>query len=47
MIADVALPAIFSRLKDLRLERPESVHFGGWAFRGPADLPVAWSAART
>ena len=32
MVADVALPAIFSRLKNLRTVSPPRI--GGWAFRG-------------
>jgi cytochrome P450 len=42
MIADVALPAIFSRLRNLRLVEGEVVKFGGWAFRGLMRLPVTW-----
>jgi cytochrome P450 len=45
MIADVALPAIFSRLQNLRLVEGETVRFGGWAFRGLAKLPVVWDRA--
>ena len=40
MVADVALPAIFSRLTNLRLVAPPRI--GGWAFRGLIDLPVTW-----
>ena len=42
MIADVALPAIFSRLRGLRLTDGASVRIGGWAFRGLLNLPVTW-----
>jgi cytochrome P450 len=42
MVADVALPSIFSRLKNLRLDETEPVRIGGWAFRGLLNLPVAW-----
>jgi cytochrome P450 len=45
MVADVALPAIFSRLKNLRLDTSEPVRIGGWAFRGLLNLPVAWDAS--
>lgn len=40
LIADIALPLLFERLKGLRLtaETP----FTGWAFRGPQTMPVAW-----
>jgi cytochrome P450 len=47
MIADVALPAIFSRLENLRLVEGEAVKFGGWAFRGLARLPVTWGRFST
>ena len=40
LVADVALPMLFERLPDLRLDGP--VPFHGWAFRGPAAMPVAW-----
>jgi cytochrome P450 len=42
MVADVALPAIFSRLKNLRLVEGEPVRVVGWAFRGLLNLPVTW-----
>jgi cytochrome P450 len=42
MIADVALPTVFRRLKDLRLADEAPVRIGGWAFRGLLELPVAW-----
>jgi cytochrome P450 len=42
MIADVALPSVFARLKDLRLDTREPVRIGGWAFRGLFNLPVMW-----
>ncbi len=42
MIADVALPTIFSTLPHLRLAGDEEVAFGGWAFRGLLRLPVTW-----
>lgn len=42
LIADVAVPMIFDRLDGLRLDG-ETV-FGGWAFRGPLIMPVAWDA---
>jgi cytochrome P450 len=44
MIADVALPSVFARLKGLRLDESEPVRIGGWAFRGLFNLPVAWDA---
>jgi len=44
MVADVALPSIFKRLKSLRLDETEPVRIGGWAFRGLLNLPVKWDA---
>ncbi|MCC8953617.1 cytochrome P450 [Bradyrhizobium sp. Pear77] len=44
MVADVALPAIFDRLKNLRLIKDRPPRIGGWAFRGLLDLPVTWDA---
>jgi len=45
MVADVALPSLFARLKGLRLDSSEKVEIGGWAFRGLLNLPVEWDAA--
>ncbi len=42
MIADVALPSVFARLKGLRLDDAAPVRIGGWAFRGLFNLPVVW-----
>jgi cytochrome P450 len=42
MVADVALPSIFAKLKNLRLDDAEPVRIGGWAFRGLLNLPVVW-----
>ncbi|UFX44727.1 cytochrome P450 [Bradyrhizobium sp. 41S5] len=42
MVADVALPAIFDRLTNLRLFADKPPRIGGWAFRGLLDLPVTW-----
>jgi hypothetical protein len=44
MIADVALPTVFARLKNLTLADAEPVRIGGWAFRGLFSLPVTWDA---
>jgi cytochrome P450 len=44
MVADVALPSIFKRLKGLRLDETEPVRIGGWAFRGLLNLPVKWQS---
>ena len=45
MVADVALPSLFARLKGLRFDPSEPVRIGGWAFRGLLNLPVIWDAA--
>ena len=42
MVADVALPVIFSRLGNLRIAENPPVRIGGWAFRGLLNLPVKW-----
>lgn len=44
LVADVALPSVFSRLHNLRLDNDEAVRIGGWAFRGLLNLPVRWTA---
>jgi cytochrome P450 len=46
MIADVALPTIFSRLKNLRIVEREPVRIGGWAFRGLLNLPLTWDQSK-
>lgn len=38
LIAEVALPMLFERFPDLALDG--KVSFGGWAFRGPLEVPV-------
>ena len=43
LIGEVALPMLFERLTGLRLDPPEASRFGGWAFRGPLAVPVAWT----
>lgn len=42
MVADVALPTIFSRLENLRISDEKPVRMGGWAFRGLLSLPMKW-----
>lgn len=43
LVGDHALPRLFERLDGLRLDPGgEPVRFGGWAFRGPLNLPVSW-----
>lgn len=41
LITEIALPMTFERLKNLRLTGPAP--FSGWAFRGPEQVPAAWS----
>ena len=43
--SDVALPGVFARLKNLRLDESEPVSIGGWAFRGLLNLPVMWDGS--
>ncbi|MFO7919961.1 MAG: cytochrome P450 [Nioella sp.] len=45
LIAEVALPMLFDRLKGLRLDPDGATRFGGWAFRGPLSVPVVWEPA--
>jgi len=42
MVADVALPTVFARLKNLRLIEEPPVRVVGWAFRGLLNLPLTW-----
>ena len=42
LIAEIALPTIFCKLKKLRLQKNAKVEIGGWAFRGVLNLPVEW-----
>ncbi|MEX2520748.1 MAG: cytochrome P450 [Paracoccaceae bacterium] len=42
LVAGAALPLLFERLGGLRLDG--EARFGGWAFRGPLSLRVAWGA---
>jgi len=43
MVADIALPSVFSRLRSLRLDSAgDPVRIRGWAFRGLQNLPVTW-----
>lgn len=40
LIAEVALPMFFDRLKDVKLTAP--VRYGGFAFRGPRTVNATW-----
>jgi hypothetical protein len=42
MIAEIALPAVFSRLQNVRVVEGRPVRVGGWAFRGLLSLPLTW-----
>lgn len=42
LIAEVALPRVFARLKGLRLADGAAPRFAGWAFRGLTSLPCTW-----
>jgi len=43
LVGNVALPKLFERLGELRLDPlAPPVEFGGWAFRGPLTLPAIW-----
>jgi len=41
LIAEVALPMLFDRFPDLQLDG--EAQFGGWAFRGPLQVPARWT----
>ncbi|MFM2421965.1 MAG: hypothetical protein RL291_495 [Pseudomonadota bacterium] len=43
MIADVAVPRILARFKNLRLDPARPPQFGGWAFRGLLHLHAQWA----
>ncbi|WP_230396432.1 cytochrome P450 [Streptomyces blattellae] len=43
-IGTIALPALFDRLPNLRLDPEREVPWGGFVFRGPLAMPVRWDA---
>jgi len=45
LVAYVALPSLFNRLKNLHLDESKPPEVGGWAFRGLLSLPVLWEPA--
>lgn len=45
-VAEVALPALFSRFEGLSLIDDRPAEAGGWVFRGMTRLPVQWDAVR-
>lgn len=44
MVGEIAVPMLFEKLKDLRLDETQEVRIGGWVFRGPLNMPVCWTA---
>jgi cytochrome P450 len=44
MVASVALPLAFERLRGLRVDPRAPIEIAGWAFRGLRNLPVTWDA---
>ena len=44
VVGKLAVPMLFERLPDLRLDPDQSVSIKGWVFRGPVNLPVVWDA---
>jgi len=40
LVGDIALARFFERYPDAALDAGTAVRFGGWAFRGPLELPV-------
>ena len=47
MIADVALPTLFDRLKGLARDADVPVRIDGWAFRGLQNLTVTWRGSQS
>jgi len=45
LVADVAVPMLFERLKHLSLVDDPPIRIGGWAFRGLLNLPARWAVA--
>ena len=42
MVGEIAVPKLFKRLKNLRLDPRAHPVERGWVFRGPTSLPVVW-----
>ncbi len=42
LIGEVALPKLFERLPNIKLDETKKVIFGGWAFRGPLSVFCKW-----
>lgn len=45
MVGEIAVPMLFDRLKNLRLDADRPVEERGWVFRGPVTLPVQWDVS--
>ncbi len=43
-VGEIALPALFDRLPNLRLDPEPDVQWSGFIFRGPLSMPVHWDA---
>lgn len=44
LVGEMAVPALFETLPNLRLDPAQPAVWGGWVFRGPLSLPVHWDA---
>ncbi|MEX3011829.1 cytochrome P450 [Hoeflea sp. TYP-13] len=42
MVGEIAVPMLFERLNNLRLDEDKPAKVSGWVFRGPISLPVRW-----
>jgi cytochrome P450/NADPH-dependent glutamate synthase beta subunit-like oxidoreductase/flavodoxin len=45
-VAEIGLPALFSRLRGMRLIDDNPPATAGWVFRGMTKLPIAWESTR-
>lgn len=43
-VGELAVPKLFKRLRNLRLDPDRPPRVQGWVFRGPTSLPVLWDA---
>nr|WP_249157176.1 cytochrome P450 [Bradyrhizobium sp. KB893862 SZCCT0404] len=44
LVGKVAVPMLFERLRNLRLQEDNAPVIRGWVFRGPVSMPVRWDA---
>ncbi|WP_083515637.1 cytochrome P450 [Glutamicibacter mysorens] len=42
-IGQIAVPKLYARFPDLRLDSARPAHWDGWVFRGLSNLPVTWN----